>query len=132
MKWKGTVSHSPKTSMATRLRQANAPHATSIQYLRNGHCHPSRIDAIPSPANRLDQLRSKLGPETPNVYVHNVGPGIEMVAPDRVEQAFLRDRPPRLLHELLKEQELPFGERHRAGPGLGLPADHVEREEPGG
>ena len=56
MKWNGTVSHSPNTSMATRLRQANAPHATSIQYLRNGHSDPSRIDAIPPPANRLDQL----------------------------------------------------------------------------
>src|SRR5467141_2906816 len=102
MKWNGTVSHSAKTSIATRFRTVKAPHATSSQ-TPPGSSRRSRSsgpDTVPLAADGGDRLRAELRSKAAHVDVDDVGPGIEAVAPDVREEAFLRNRLPRVLHEL--------------------------------
>ena len=102
MKWNGTVSHGPNTSMATKLKQAKAPQAISIQCVRNSDRNRSRaIDPVSLSPDRLDEVRSQLRPKPSNVHVHDVGAGVEVVSPHRIEQALLRHGLSRVLHELL-------------------------------
>src|SRR5213594_1632954 len=124
MKWNGTVSHSPKTSIAARFAIANATHATSIQCMRSGHSRrSSRIDSIPLAAYGRDGLRPELCAQPANIDVHHVGSGIEVVPPHRGEQAFLGYGPPGPLHQFLQEQELTVRERDGPGADIG-PAPH--------
>src|SRR5207247_8336557 len=75
-------------------------------------------------------------PKPSNVHVHDIGAGVEVVSPYRVEQTLLRYGLSRVLHELLEEEELTLGQQHRAQTDIGLAADDVEghatRSEPGG
>src|SRR5439155_15232827 len=127
MKWNGTVSHDPNTNMANRLRRANAPQATSIQCLRSADCRRSgAIDPISFPADGLDQVRSQLRSKPPNVDVHDIGAGVEVISPNGIQQALLGHRLAGVFHQLLEEKKLAFGEEHRAQADVGRAADHVE------
>src|SRR5580700_2865905 len=138
MKWKGTVSQCEKITIAARLATEKTTQATSTQAtrpwwkrarcgqrMRHGHgggqvwagCRgsgASRCELITLTAHRLDQLEAQLGPEPPDTYVHHVGAGVEVVAPDRRQQLALAHRLARVVHQFPQQQELQPGERHRA------------------
>src|SRR4249920_531054 len=91
MKWNGTVSHSGTRSMAARFARVNSPHATSIDRTPLGPSGRSRrIDAIPHSSIGQDRRGAELGPKPADVHVDHVGPRVEVVAPHRRQQAFLR------------------------------------------
>src|SRR6266849_4346067 len=132
MKWKGTVSQLPNTSMAPRLARAKTTQAMSTQWTRNGHFPCSRgIDAVPLPANGCDGHSSELRAEPPDVHVHDVRSRIEVVPPHGGQQLLLGYRSPGVAHELLQEQELSLGQRYRACARVDRSANDVEREPPG-
>src|ERR1700730_15099078 len=94
MKWKGTVSHSPKTIMATRFRAVKTPQAASSQAPEGSsrRSSSSGIDAISLAPNGGDRLRAELRPQAAYIHVDDVRARIEVVAPHGRQQAFLRDR----------------------------------------
>src|SRR2546423_5882922 len=109
MKWKGTVSQSGMTSIATRFAIANATQAPSTHVKRCvGHCRSGAIDAVPLPPDRLDDVDPELRPQPSDVDVDHVRAGIEVVPPDVRQEPFLRDRLAGLLNQFLQEQELPL------------------------
>src|SRR5439155_7684980 len=98
MKWNGTVSQLGSSSIASRLTSEKKTQAMSIRRSRFGHSSRSiRIDAVPNPTHGRDRFGAELGAKPPDVHVDDVRPGIEVVAPDRGQQALLRDRAPAVL-----------------------------------
>src|SRR5215218_7953137 len=133
MKWKGTVSHCGTNTMATRLATAKTAQATSSQPEVSSWCPRSwDDDAIPLTSHGSDGGGAELGPEPAHVDVHDVGARVEVVAPDRRQEPLLGHDLVWTLHELAEEQELPLGERHRAGAAVRLPSDQVEPQVAGG
>src|SRR6267378_4337653 len=133
MKWKGTVSHSAKTTIAARFRRAKMPQATSIQRKpRFGQGQRSgRVNPVSLAANRLDGLTADLGAEPADVDVDHIGSGIEAIAPDGLEQPLLAHGVARTGHQLAQEQELPLRQQHPPGLGLDLVSDQVEGQRTG-
>src|SRR6478672_3716124 len=128
MKWNGTVSHEGMRSIAARLASEKSTQATSIHRSRFGHSSASgRIEPISHPTDRGDRVRTELRAEAATVDIDYVRPGVEVVAPDRREQPFLRHRATCLPHQLLEEQELSVGERHWPATVIDLAPDQVER-----
>src|SRR6478672_11691309 len=120
MKWKGTVSQSGSRYIAIRFTMENATQAMSIHRSPPGQRDSLRVEAISHPPDRRDGVRPELGPQAPHVHVYDVGARIEVVAPDGREQTLLRDRRPRVAHQLAEQQELSISQRHRPGPSVGL------------
>src|SRR6266536_4581280 len=131
MKWKGTVSQVAKTNIATRLARAKTTHATSTHASADGQARRSSgVNAISLSASGGDDVGADLGPETSNAHVDHVRRWIEPEAPDGLQQLLLADRRPGMAHQLLEQQELPFGERDRSPSRVDLPAEHVETQPP--
>src|SRR6266566_2092623 len=127
MKWNGTVSHVGMTSIAARLASENTTQATSIHRSRCGHSIASgRIEAVPNPTDRGDRVRTDLRAEPADVHVDHVRARVEVVTPDRREQPLLRDRAPRVSHQLLQQQELAVGEGNRPATVIDLTPDQVQ------
>src|SRR6476620_4348246 len=127
MKWKGTVSHEGIRSIAARLASENSTQATSIHRSRFGHSSASgRIEPVSHPADRGDRVGTELRPEAANVNVDHVRPRVEVIAPDRGQQPFLRYRASCVPHELLQEQEFPVRERDRATTVVDPATDQVQ------
>src|SRR5437870_5000747 len=115
MKWKGTVSHSASSSIAARFANANRNHAASIRVKRClGHSRSDAIDAIPLPADGLDEVGAELGPEPAHVDVDDVRARVEVIAPHRGQQPLLRHRLARLVDQLLEQEELTLRQQHRS------------------
>src|SRR6478609_5990852 len=129
MKWNGTVSHWGTRSMAARLASENSTHATSNHRTRLGHSEAScRIDAISHPSVGGDHGGPELRAEPANAYVDDVRPRIEVEAPYRRQEAFLRDRAAGVPHQLAQQPELSIRERDRSGARVGDPVDDIERQ----
>src|SRR6266702_7681809 len=132
MKWKGTVSHSENTSIATRFAALKPAQATSIHWRPpNSRRRSGRDDTVPLTPDRLDSPGTELAPQPPHVHVHDVRTTFEVVAPHHRQQPFLRDGLPRVRHEVAEEQELALGQRDGAGSGICLPPDQVEPQPAG-
>src|SRR5438093_1261415 len=133
MKWKGTVSHDGKRTIATRFATANRPHAMSIQYWRSGQSLPSvDIEAVPLSPNGLDEVGAELRPQTAHIDVDHVRLRIEVEAPHGSEQPLLRHGSAGVPHQLAQEQELPLRQRDGAGAEVGRAPDQVQSEAAGG
>src|ERR1700722_7664897 len=113
MRWKGTVSQQGKKNMRSRLARGKAVHTTSIT--RGGYGQPRRgsfrasspgHELIALTPHGLDQLEAQLGAEAAAAHVDDVGPRVELVAPDGGEQPALGDRVPGVLGQLAQQQEL--------------------------
>src|SRR6266487_4886325 len=97
MKWNGTVSQVGTSHIPLRLATAKPTQATSSQpNCRSGQSTRLRtpsatIDLVPLASHRPDDLRAELGPQSPHVDVHHVGPGVEVVLPHGGQQPLLGD-----------------------------------------
>src|ERR1700680_807403 len=102
IRWNGTVSQRSNTNIATRFAMAKITQAMSTQTKRrDGHVERSaRINPIPHSTNGLDQLAAKLGPQTADVDVDDVGARIEVISPHVGQNAFLGQRLTSAPHEL--------------------------------
>src|SRR5438105_12983813 len=131
MKWKGTVSHCPKTIIPTRFSTVKTPQATSSQApLGASRRSPSSgRDAISFATDGDDRVCAQLGSQPAHVDVDDVRPRIEVVAPDAGQQSVLRDRLAGVLHELPKQQELALGQPHRTPARLRRAAHQVELQD---
>src|SRR5438105_13641223 len=91
MKWKGTVSHSPKTSIPTRFRTVKTPQATSSQAPlgTSRRTRSSGRDAISFATDGDDRFGAQLGSQPAHVDIDDVGARIEVVAPDAGQQSVL-------------------------------------------
>src|SRR6516164_8637967 len=76
-------------------------------------------ELISGTTHRLDQLEAELRPEPADADVHDVGAGVEIVAPDGRQQLILAHRLARVLHELPEQQELQPGQGDRARSDVG-------------
>src|SRR5438105_4342527 len=131
MKWKKTVSQVAKTTIATRLTTTKTTHATSTQASGDGQRRLSAtIDAIALTAYGDDNVRTELRPKPPHTDVNHVGRRIESKAPHGLQEPLLSDGDPRMAHELLQQQELPFRQRDRSPSGVDLAAKHVQAKTP--
>src|SRR5512132_164273 len=133
MKWNGTVSQVGSSHIAIRLANAKPTQAMSSHAnRRRGHSEDavasSAIDPIPHAAHGPDQLRPELGPQSADVDVDHIGPGVEVVPPDRREQLLLGDRLASVPHQLAEHEKFALGKRDRAAAAVGLAIDHVELE----
>src|ERR1700733_9906846 len=133
MRWKGMVSQLGNMSMRSRLARAKIVHTVSIT--RAGYGQPRRGSFLASSPGHelialtphgLDQVEAQLGAEAADAHVNDVGPRVELVAPDGGEQLALGDRVPRVLRELAQQQELEPGEMHRAVADVRHQPGHVE------
>src|SRR5438128_7731343 len=125
MKWKGTVSQSGHSHMAMRFATANRPQATLTT---TGRCagqsdRSARCKLVALSAHGLDRLLPQLRPQPADVHVDDVGTRLEVVAPDRRQQPFLRDDDAGALHQLAQQERLALRERDGPVPQLGLAAD---------
>jgi len=130
MKWKGTVSQRPQTTIATRLTRAKPTHPASTQGKpwRGQFRRSADRDAMTLSPQHLDRALSKLGAQPPDVDVNHVGAGIEAISPDPFQQQLVAQRLTATSHQLPKQQELPLRQRHRAGARVGAPGHQVERQ----
>jgi hypothetical protein len=99
MKWNGIVSQLPHRDIATRFNAAKTTHAISRPKAPTWWRRPrgragfarasvsSRRNAIPRMPNGLNRLGAELLPQPADADVDDVGPRVEVVAPDRREQA---------------------------------------------
>src|ERR1700674_4376982 len=128
MKWKGTVSQSAKTYIATRFSRAKMPHATSIHRKpRVGQGQRSgRVNPVPLPADCLDGLPADLGAQPADVHIDNIRAWIEAVAPDGSEQVLLADGVARARHQLAQKEKLALGELDAARLRVPLAGNHVQ------
>src|SRR5580658_5396758 len=113
MRWKGMVSQSGNMNIRSRLARAKTVHTVSMT--RGGYGQPRRGSFLASSPGHelialtphgLDQVEAQLGAETADAHVDDVGPRVELVAPDGGEQLGLGDRVPGVLGELVQQQEL--------------------------
>src|SRR2546427_4841211 len=133
MKWKGTVSHSAKTSIATRFRAAKTPQPTSSQAPLGSSLRrrSGGVDTVSLTPDGDDRLRAQLGPQATDVDVDDVRARVEVVAPYVRQQAFFGERLSGVLHELPQQEELALGQRDQAEPGLRRPPDQVQPQGAG-
>src|SRR5262249_60370254 len=87
--------------MIAAFAAANAPHATSSQWLRS-HCI-----AVADVANRLDDLVSELAAKPAHVDVDDVRARVEGVAPDGREELLTGADLTLFAHQVFEEQDLP-------------------------
>src|ERR1700736_2492769 len=132
MKWKGTVSQSAKTYIATRFSSAKMPQATSTHRKpRVGHAQRSgRVNPVPLPADRFDGLPADLGTKPADVDIDDIRARVEVIPPDGGEQVLLTDGVAGARHQLAQQEKLALGELDAAGVRLHLTGNQVQRQVP--
>src|SRR3954454_5431835 len=120
----GTVCHSWSHSITATFAAAKRPQRSSGQ-----RC--AMRERVAGMADGLHGSLAELGAETADVDVDDVGARVEAAAPDLLEQLGARAHLALLEDEVLEQQELARGERHRAVAGVGGAAAGVERDAGG-
>jgi hypothetical protein len=126
--------------MTATLRAANTAQASSRTCrpsqeptVRAGHraVRPRGGQPVPDIAHGLHDVRAQLGAQAPHVHVHHVAPGVERVAPHLGQELFPGAHLPRPPHEVLEQEELPFGQADRASAGVRPPGHEVQADVAG-
>src|SRR3954454_2305674 len=123
-KWNGTVCHSWSHSITATFAAAKAPQRSSGQ-------RRAMREGVAGMADGLHGSLAELGAETADVDVDDVGARVEAAAPDLFEQLGAGADLALLEREVLEQQELARGERHRTLAGVVGAAVGVEREPTG-
>src|SRR5215475_9419251 len=97
-RWNGIVSPPGMTNISQRLTAVKtAQTGTSTRLASEGSIRDEAVAHIP---HRLDLVRVELGPQPPDVDVHDVAARIERVAPDIGEQLLPGAHPALALHQV--------------------------------
>src|SRR5947209_11452608 len=123
-KWNGTVCHWSSQSMTPMFAAANAPQRSSGQ-------RRAMRERVSGMADCFDHGAAELGAQAADVDVDDVGARVEAAAPDLVEQLRAGADLALVEDQVLEQQELARGERHRPVAGVGGAAVGVEREPAG-
>src|SRR5687767_8393091 len=75
----------------------------------------ARLQAIAHPAHGRDPALSQLLAEVPNIDIHDIRAGIEVVAPDVAQELLAAEHLPRMPEEHVGEAELPSGQLDAPG-----------------
>src|ERR1700686_796655 len=97
----------PRRLATAKIAQPMSTHSSP----RTGHAQRSmRFNSVPLTPNGLDGISTNLRAQPADIDVHDVGTGIEVVAPDRGQDSVLAHGFAGARHQLPQAQKFPLGQ----------------------